>query len=107
MRGDQLAAVDAADFKKAWEIRQAHPHGAIDVEIFPQHCKPETNAKAAGMRATALMLLIQIAPEDMLKGAVVEAQPTEALLEAFADMPLTEGEAFSVQELLRSVREGL
>jgi len=42
-----------------------------------------------------------------LTGHIKDGQPTEALLEAFAQVPLIEGDALYVEELLRSIKRGV
>ena len=99
------ATVNPTDLKKCWELRQALVGGSIDVELYRNLCGPGTDAIAAGTRVTALLMLIQLVPEEALAGEVVKGQPSDAFLEAFARTPLTEGLAFSVDELLHSTKE--
>ena len=106
MKGDLISAVDAADFKRCWAIRQTLVGGSIDLEIFRRSCKPDTDARAAGFRVSALQLLIQMLPGE-LTGHIKDGQPTEALLKAFAQVPLIEGDALYVEELLRSIKRGV
>jgi hypothetical protein len=87
MKGDPIPPVDPEDFKKCWELRRSSPGGSIDIELYRRRCKPETDAFAAGFRAAALLALLPLIPPDEL----VSGEPSEALLEEFAQMPLAEG----------------
>jgi len=95
-----IPAVDAEDFKKCWELRRELEGGSIDLELFRSLCKPTTDAFASGIRASCLLTLIQLAPPE-LASHIQDGAPSDALLKAFAQMPLEAGKPLSGQELLR------
>jgi hypothetical protein len=95
MRGNRVPTVDPDDFKKCWRLRRSLPGGSVDVEVYRKLCKPETDAFAAGFRASALFALLPLIPSDEL----VNGEPSDVLLEEFARMPLEEGEPVSLPKI--------
>jgi hypothetical protein len=101
LKGDSVPTIDFGDFKKAWEVRRACFDGYIDVESVKPIFKPDTNVEAAISRATVLLLLTQIMPDELAE-FMDHGQPSDAFLAAFARMPLVEGDEINVGELLKT-----
>jgi hypothetical protein len=83
----KIPPVDPEDFKKCWQLRRELEGGSIDLELFRQICKPETDAFAAGFRASTLLAMLPLIPPEEL----VNGEPSDPLLTEFARMPFEEG----------------
>ena len=97
MRGDVVPAVDPDDFKKVWDIRNSVFGHLIDVEIYRNLCKPDTDAKAKIVRANFLFTLTRTFPDKFAK-IMERGQLNDEFLSTFADIPLIEGEDVNIKQ---------
>ena len=102
MKGDVISAVNPDDFKKVWEIRISVFGNLIDLETYRSLCKPNTDVRAANVRANFLLKLTCAMP-DQFAELMERGQLNDAFLSAFANVPLVEGEDFNVEGFLREM----
>jgi len=102
MKGDVIPTVDPDDFKKAWEVCRVCFDGCIDLESVKPLFKPDTNAEAAIVRASMLLMMTQTMPNE-LADVMDKGQPSDAFLTKFAQIPLVASGEINVGELLKTL----
>jgi hypothetical protein len=102
MRGEVVPSVDPDDFKKVWDVRNSVIGNLIDIEIYRNLCKPDTDAKATIVRANFLFTLTRTFP-DKFANIMERGQLNDEFLSTFANIPLIEGEDVNVEKLLQEL----
>ncbi len=100
----QIPTVDPHDLRTILNVQRECPSGSIDALIYSRLCKPGADVVAGHLRASLMGILLQSIPE--LAEFVQDGEPSDALVLAFALVPMEHGKALHAHKLMKYLPKG-